>query len=174
MKAKDITGVKCNFGGSKNAMTHGMSNTHLYRTWRLMKQKCSNKNASGYPIYGGRGITVCEEWLSFEPFQEWALANGYKENLSIDRINDDGNFEPSNCQWVNLKEQGLGTRRGGVLLTYKGESHTLKEWSKIKNIDYTTLRTRFKKGLDVDLILFSGKLPRWAGVCDEETTQCLY
>lgn len=136
--------------GNRNLITHGMSQTRLYRKWRYMKQKCSNKN-------------VCEEWLRFEPFKEWALANGYEDNLYISLINPYGNFEPSNCRWGKKK-------RSGGLLSYKGEAHTLREWSNIKNIPYITLLTRLKKGLDVDSILFVGKLPRGKGVRDEKTT----
>ena len=83
---------------------HGMSHTRLYRIWNAMKQRCENPKAISFPRYGGRGIAVCTEWKnSFEAFRNWAMANGYSDKLTIDRINNDGNYEPSNCRWVTNK-----------------------------------------------------------------------
>ena len=81
-----------------NTKTHGMSNTRLYYCWKNMKARCYNVNSINYPMYGGRGIKVCQEWLeSFEVFSSWAMSKGYDEKLTIDRIDNDGNYEPSNC-----------------------------------------------------------------------------
>ena len=83
---------------------HGMSDTKLHKVWISMRQRCRNKTHKSYQYYGGRGITVCDEWLnSFESFCDWAMNNGYAEGLQIDRIDGDGNYEPSNCQWVTPK-----------------------------------------------------------------------
>ena len=84
---------------------HGMWKTRLYNIWKKMKDRCYNPNANNYRYYGGKGVKVCEEWHSFQPFYEWAMANGYADNLSIDRISGFGNYEPNNCRWATYTEQ---------------------------------------------------------------------
>lgn len=86
---------------------HGMNRTKIYSTYANMKYRCYNPNAHEFYNYGGKGVTVCDEWLGengFENFYSWALKNGYKEGLSIDRIDENGNYEPSNCQWLTVSE----------------------------------------------------------------------
>ena len=86
--------------------THGMTKSRIYNIWTLMKQRCCNKSNNVYSQYGGRGIKVCDEWNdNFENFLTWSLKNGYSDNLTIDRINNDGNYEPSNCRWVDMTTQ---------------------------------------------------------------------
>lgn len=98
----------------KRFATHGGSKTRLYRVWRGMKTRCYNANSKKYHHYGGRGIIICDEWLtSFAKFREWALTNGYTDKLSIDRIDVNGNYEPSNCRWADDLTQ-RHNRRDGV------------------------------------------------------------
>jgi hypothetical protein len=85
--------------------THGGASTRLYHIWQAMRARTENHRASRYAYYGGRGITVCVEWQEFEPFRAWALANGYADHLSIDRINNGGNYEPTNCRWATQTMQ---------------------------------------------------------------------
>lgn len=95
-----------------NRRTHGQCGTRLYRIWKAMKKRCFNENNSDYKKwYGSHGVTVCNEWLKFEPFYEWAIVNGYSDDLSIDRINPYGNYEPNNCRWATPKEQANNKRK---------------------------------------------------------------
>lgn len=113
----------------------------LYGVWKSMRQRCSNPKNADYHNYGHRGITVCKEWGNYENFRDWAKENGYKVGLSIDRINNDGNYEPSNCRWATNKEQSLN-KRTNVRVNIDGETLTLKELSEKHGIPYGTLRSR--------------------------------
>lgn len=125
--------------------THGMSNTKMYRSWYNMKLRCYEPTARHYQDYGGRGIVVCDEWLNdFLKFFNWAIRNGYREDLTIDRIYVNGNYEPNNYRWSNLKEQA-NNKRTNVTITIDGETRTLKQWSEKYNINYQTLWYRINK-----------------------------
>lgn len=114
-----------------------------------MKRRCDNKNVKAYADYGGRGIRVCDDWSnSYVAFMEWALSNGYKETLSIDRIDNNGNYEPSNCRWVDMTTQA-NNRRSNVIYTYNGETHNIAEWADITGITYKTLHYRLSHGWDI-------------------------
>lgn len=111
---------------------HGMSRTRIYKIWKDMRRRCSNPKRECYKRYGGRGIRVCDEWHDFINFYEWSMANGYCDNLTIDRINNDGNYEPSNCRWTNQSIQAINRmqkesnsgERGIYKETYKGKRGT--------------------------------------------------
>lgn len=132
----------------KNREHHGQSGTKLYYVWIGMKDRCFNPRNKNYPNYGGRGISVCPEWLRYIPFQEWARKNGYKEGLTLDRINNDGNYEPSNCRWVTNREQQYN-KRSNRLITYKGVTKTLTEWAAELGVAKSTLYRRFDRGMSI-------------------------
>ena len=129
-------------------------NTRLYHTWENMKARCFNKNNPQYKNYGGRGITVCEEWKNdFLSFRMWALQNGWNDThvkfeISLDRIDVNGNYEPSNCRWATPKQQ-VNNRRRSRRWEYNGEKYTLQEISEKFNINHMALRSRlYEQGLD--------------------------
>lgn len=108
---------------------HGMSKTRLYECWRDMRNRCYLKTRYDYKRYGGRGIVVCDEWKNkFESFYDWAINNGYKDNLTLDRIDVNGNYCPKNCRWSTKKEQATN-RRTTVMIEYNGETHSKKDWA---------------------------------------------
>ena len=132
---------------------HGGRYTRLYNIWLNMKQRCSNPKASHYEYYGGKGVSVCEEWKkSFSTFRDWALSNGYEDGLTIDRIESDKDYCPENCRWVTHLQQMSNTTRN-VMLTYQGETHSLSEWSRIVGVPYGTLKSRLRYGWSVERML---------------------
>lgn len=138
---------------SKRRTIHGQRRSRLYNIWEQMKGRCTRSTHPFYRLYGGRGITICEEWKdSFKPFHDWATANGYADNLTIDRIDTNGNYCPENCRWADMVTQANNTSRNH-LLEYNGEVHTLAEWSKLTGINYMSLKTRIRRGWSVERAL---------------------
>src|SRR5699024_1643536 len=136
-----------------------MCYSRINSIYRKMKERCLQENNARFSDYGGRGISICEEWLGnngFMNFYKWAMANGYADNLSIDRINNDGNYEPSNCRWVEARVQANNVR-SNHLITYQNETHTIAEWSRIRGIPYQRLLQRINKlRWDVERALMEG------------------
>lgn len=131
---------------NKGRATHGLSRSPLYRTWRNMKNRCLNTWAERYKHYGGRGITVCDEWLhNFEAFYDWAIANGYADGLSLDRIDVNGNYCPENCRWADETIQA-NNKSNNLMVEINGEIKTFAEWSRITGIRYDTLCKRYRRG----------------------------
>lgn len=126
--------------------THGDTYKRLYRIWKLMKSRCEGdrKESRATRDYRDRGIRVCPEWHDYESFRDWALKNGYEDGLTIDRIDVNGNYEPSNCRWADAKTQANNTRRN-INITYNGKTMTLKQWSFELKIKYRTLSHRILK-----------------------------
>lgn len=130
---------------------HGLSNSRIFKCWAAMISRCCSSSDKRYKNYGQRGIKVCDEWkgkTGFMAFYTWAIENGYQEDLTIDRIDVNGNYEPGNCRWITNKEQ-QNNRRDTVYLEHDGEKHSLAEWCEIYNLPYRLVHKRYsyyKKG----------------------------
>lgn len=134
---------------------HNLSDSRLYKVYTSMIYRCYNKNNYQYYLYGSRGISVCEEWKKdFMNFYNWAMENGYNKNAkhgecTLDRIDVNGNYEPSNCRWINNKEQQRN-KRNNTFITYKNETKCLSEWSEITGISKSTLLYRLNNNWDLE------------------------
>lgn len=130
---------------TKRNMSHGDSKTRLYKIWLGMKKRCYNPNSERYDHYGGKGIVVCDEWLKWENFKAWANANGYEENLTIERKDYDKDYCPENCEWIPLSQQA-NNRSMCHLITVNGETHNITEWSKITGLSRACINSRLQRG----------------------------
>jgi hypothetical protein len=129
------------------SVKHGERHSRLYRVWEGMRRRCNDPKFPSYENYGGRGITVCEEWLNnASAFIQWAKNNGYKKGLSIDRIDVNGNYEPSNCRWVNAKQQA-NNRRNNVFITHNSRTQTIAEWENELGFKPGVIGKRLRKGI---------------------------
>ncbi|MDO5020500.1 MAG: hypothetical protein Q4E29_08565 [Lachnospiraceae bacterium] len=131
---------------------HEKSYTRLYRTYQNMKRRCYNPNNTFYKGYGGRGIRVCDEWLGkygFNHFMDWALSHGYADNLSIDRIDVDGNYEPSNCRWTTVYKQNLN-KTNTLYATINGVTKPVVEWCKDYGVAYSCVKSRARRGMSYE------------------------
>ena len=132
------------------ATTHGQSKTRLYRIWKGMRRRCYNPNDNVYRFYGGRGITVCDEWGTFPPFHDWAYQNGYDDTATghactLDRIDCNGPYSPENCRWADVEMQHTNTRRTRRI-TIDGETHIMRDWSAISGVPKPTIHRRLQCG----------------------------
>ena len=132
--------------------THGMSKTPLYNVWRGMINRCENENVNCYHNYGGRGIKVCNEWHNFENFYAWTIENNYVEGLELDRIDCDGNYEPSNCRWVT-KLENARNKRDTIMLTINGITKPQVVWEDENNLRRGIIRERLKLGWNKENLL---------------------
>jgi hypothetical protein len=125
-----------------NNRTHGMANNRLYTIWLNMRSRCYNPKNISYRNYGGRGISVCNEWRgSFEKFMDWSFYHGYNEALTIDRIDFNGNYSPQNCKWATKIEQA-NNKRNNHVINIDGEEKTISEWARIYGINCDTIERR--------------------------------
>lgn len=132
--------------------THGKSDSRIYHVWIDFKDRCNNTNNTAYKFYGGRGISVCGEWInSFESFYKWAMENGYTDDLTIDRIDVDGNYEPSNCRWATMREQA-NNRRNSIKIKCDGVEVPLTDIARKYGIPRQTLGGYYLKNPDVDIL----------------------
>lgn len=143
---------------------HHKTDTPLYSVYKGIKTRCYNKNAPNYKDYGGRGIKMCDEWLNdFNLFYEWSISNGYNKNLSIDRIDNNKNYEPSNCRWVDRYIQA-NNKRSNHLITFNGETKTIAKWGEALGINKDVLYERLNKlGWSIEDTLTIPLLPRFSG-----------
>lgn len=151
---------------------HGKYNTRLYNIYRSMITRCYNKHdKQHYKYYGGRGVKVCDEWLNdFMTFYDWAMSNGYRDNLTIDRIDVNGNYEPNNCRWITTYEQNKN-RRCSIKIHYKGEIKSISEWIKTLNLDvpYITINKRLLEyGYSVEDAFYT---PKYEYKCKEKSIE---
>lgn len=154
LKSGNTKGCGClKENGWHNRETHRLSKTRIYRIWQAMKSRCFNKNNSYFYNYGARGITVCDEWKNdFEKFYAWSMHNGYSEDLTIDRIDNNGNYEPVNCRWATRTVQMNNTRSNKKIL-YHGKEYTVSELSRISGINAGALNSRIRLGWDIEKAL---------------------
>ncbi len=136
---------------------HGKTGSRLYEVWHHMKSRCYYTKNKNYNAYGGRGIAVCDEWKNdFMSFYNWAMENGYDDTLTIDRIDNNKGYEPSNCRWVDMKQQSRN-RRNTRTITYKGETKPISEWCELLNLNYYTVISRLDRlGWSVERTLLGG------------------
>lgn len=128
---------------------HGYVGTRIYTIWTHMLARCRNKNNQDYKYYGGRGITICDEWLNHEIFHKWAIKNGYSNNLTIERINNDKNYEPDNCKWIPHGQQSIN-RKSNISSIINGiKFPTLAAATRHFGVPYITATSRLKRGLNI-------------------------
>lgn len=138
-------------------ITHNQSKTRLYKIYIGMKKRCYNEKSDSYSYYGGRGITICDEWLnSFETFKKWSMDNGYSENKSIDRINVDIGYCPNNCRWTDLLTQA-NNKSDNTYLEFNGERMTIAEWGRKTGISCYTISKRIRSGWSIEDALTKSK-----------------
>lgn len=130
----------------RDRAVHNASRTRLYVIWRAMHQRCEYPRSISYQRYGGRGIRVCADWALFERFRLWAVGSGYSDSLSIERRNNDGNYEPTNCCWATVKQQAAN-RRSSRIITIGDKTLSLEEWSSISGVKRSTLAYRLDHGI---------------------------
>lgn len=140
----------CGCMKNKGYPKHSMCNTRLYNIYEKMKSRCVQKNCKEYKYYGERGISLCEEWFNnFLSFYNWSITNGYSDELSIDRIDVNGNYEPSNCRWVDMKTQ-QNNRRNNRKISYNGVEMNASQWAEKFNIPVDRLLMRLKHGWSIE------------------------
>lgn len=143
VKSGAIKSCGCNSGNHK----HDLCGTRIYRIWQAMKQRCLNPNTCNYKYYGGRGVVVCDEWINdIKSFHTWAVNNGYADDLTIDRIDVNGSYEPSNCRWVSMKEQCNKNKANIYEIELHGEKYSLRDFVDIVGESYSKIQTQLYRG----------------------------
>lgn len=139
---------------TKQLGRHLQSGTRLHKLWMAMKSRCHYTGDTDYKYYGGRGISVCEEWdKSFEAFRDWAIKNGYNDTLSLDRKDCNGNYSPGNCQWIPIEDQKYN-KRSSRFITVLGETHLLTEWARMIGVSHSAIIQAEKRGQRAEDYIF--------------------
>ena len=149
-EAAAATGKNCN-------TTHGLSHTRLYKIWAKMLCRCYCETTKDYAAYGARGIQVHQDWHDFKSFHDWAIYNGYKSTLSIDRIDNNGDYSPQNCRWATLRQQANNTRQN-INITHQGKTKTIAQWARELGLPAERLYKRHERGCVPELILSKRRL----------------
>lgn len=145
LKSGAVKSCGCKRKESKPTLRHNMSKTRLYREWAAMKRRCLTPSCKAYKNYGGRGIKICKKWeSSFESFMAWALSNGYSDELTIERIDVNGDYCPENCKWIPANEQQKN-RTSCLFIHYNGKNQNLFDWCKEMNLSYKLIHNRIHK-----------------------------
>ena len=131
---------------------HRAEYDRLYRIWKAMRVRCNNCNFIEYDRYGGRGIKICAEWSNYDAFRYWALENGYEDHLTIDRIDNDGDYCPENCRWITIAEQQQ-TKSSCHFITYNGKTQNLTQWAREYGMPRERLRRRLQLGWPIERAL---------------------
>lgn len=137
---------------NESQRTHGRQPRRLHRIWSGMKCRCHDPNNKDFRNYGARGISVSEEWSGFEAFRDWALSHGYRDDLTLDRIDVNGNYSPENCRWATAEEQA-NNRTNNHKVSYKGETKNVSEWAKQYGIDASLFHAAIRRGKTIDEIV---------------------
>lgn len=146
----------------KSSIRHGMYGTRIYKTWQNMKSRCYNPNVPKFKNHGGKGITVCSEWLTFKNFYKWSMENGYSEKLTIDRIDNAKGYYPSNCKWSTYKEQNNNTEQNHIIV-FKGVSKTIAQWAEELKMNYKVLSSRINRNWDIEKAFCAPAIQRCRG-----------
>jgi hypothetical protein len=154
-KQKEKASCGCHW--SEKCVKHGKTGIRLFGVWMSLIARCYDKKNKAYKNYGGRGITICDEWRDFQSFYDWSYANGYDENAqtgkcTIDRIDNNGNYCPDNCRWVTMKKQS-NNKRNNIFVEINGVKKTLAEWADFSGISRSTIKQRYHKGLNDERLI---------------------
>ena len=139
---------------------HGLSDTRIYGIWRDIKKRCNNPNFWAYEYYGGKGVKVCDEWSDFQSFYDWSISHGYNDTLTIDRIDNEGDYSPDNCRWVTRIEN-CNNKSNNRFYSLEGTSKTLPQWSRTEGVTVSAsiIRDRLERGWDLESAIYMPKQP---------------
>lgn len=153
LRSGEVKSCGCAKHNNRNHDTHGLSKHPLYRVWAQMNSRCKYKGQTSFKNYGGRGISVCKKWRGdFKAFYDWAISNGWKRGLQIDRRRNNGNYTPSNCRIVT-KSQNARNKRNTTFLEFGGKRLSIADWADLLGLYYSLIMYRYRAGWPIEDIL---------------------